>query len=241
MKKQGLLFMFVLFLLVSFSCVSATATAIAYKPLALGTYGGHTYAVYDVGMTWPEAKAFCESLNGHLATISSQEEQEVIASLIAQGTKNHYWLGATDAHKARDWAWVTGESFSYSHWDKNQPDNGNGGKEHYLQIYRRPNPAVSNSKAGFWNNIAIDCSYPGEESFFSLSLTGLICEWEKPHTFANNITANKYCIYVIDENGNPLQGATVTWNDSTETTGTDGTTLFPVMTAGTPMIIVIQL
>ncbi len=38
----------------------------------------HKYTVFNLGMTWTEAKAYCESLGGHLATISSQEEQNII-------------------------------------------------------------------------------------------------------------------------------------------------------------------
>jgi hypothetical protein len=42
----------------------------------------HCYLVYDTSMTWYEARDFCESVGGHLVTITSQEEQEDIEALL---------------------------------------------------------------------------------------------------------------------------------------------------------------
>ncbi len=44
----------------------------------------HKYSVFNSPMTWIEAKAYCESLCGHLATITNQEEQDIIFSLLSQ-------------------------------------------------------------------------------------------------------------------------------------------------------------
>ncbi|MGN0486576.1 MAG: hypothetical protein ACI4GB_05015 [Acutalibacteraceae bacterium] len=38
------------------------------------TFNGHTYQRFDESMTWKEAKAYCESLGGYLATITSSAE-----------------------------------------------------------------------------------------------------------------------------------------------------------------------
>ena len=54
------------------------------------------------------------------------------------------------------------------------------------------------------------------------------------------IPSSQYWIHVTDENGNPLKGATVFWEDSTEvlTADTDeiGNVCFPSLTLGTPKI-----
>lgn len=39
---------------------------------------GHRYQLFDTSMSWNEAEAYCESLGGHLATITSVEEQQYI-------------------------------------------------------------------------------------------------------------------------------------------------------------------
>lgn len=56
-------------------------------------YSEHSYKLFDDGMTWDEAKAYCENLGGHLVTITDSEEQTFIESLLVNGTKNSYWLG----------------------------------------------------------------------------------------------------------------------------------------------------
>ena len=77
-------------------CGVNTAAAGKRSPINTGNFNGRAYAVYDVSMTWHEAKAYCESLGGHLATITSAEEQLFVQSLIEDGSMNQYWLGATE-------------------------------------------------------------------------------------------------------------------------------------------------
>lgn len=70
-------------------------------------YNAHTYSLYQNLMTWDEAKQYCEDLGGHLATITSEEEQEAIAGLLDNASQNCYWLGAADADSEGNWKWVT--------------------------------------------------------------------------------------------------------------------------------------
>ena len=48
-------------------------------------YNGHKYRVFNDNMNWEEAKAYCESLGGHLAVITSAGEQDFVYSLAKQG------------------------------------------------------------------------------------------------------------------------------------------------------------
>ncbi len=48
-------------------------------PANAPTFNGHTYYLYT-GYTWQEAKDYCESVGGHLATITSQEEMDFIVN-----------------------------------------------------------------------------------------------------------------------------------------------------------------
>ena len=78
----------------------------------------HVYRAFpqsDV-KNWQEAKAYCESLGGHLITITSEEENDVVAELIdriwiSDEEKTYYWLGGK--YEDDRWQWVTGEDFSY--------------------------------------------------------------------------------------------------------------------------------
>lgn len=57
------------------------------------SFDGNRYQLFDESMSWTEAKEYCENLGGHLATITSPEEQESVESLLKSGSKNSYWLG----------------------------------------------------------------------------------------------------------------------------------------------------
>ena len=94
-----------------------------YSPVAVQTFNGHTYAVFDVAMAWNEAKAYCESLGGYLAVITTAEENAHVESLIMKGEKSNYWLGAADEAVEGDWRWINGEEWSFTHWAGGQPDN----------------------------------------------------------------------------------------------------------------------
>jgi hypothetical protein len=140
---------------------------------------GHYYLRVDKGMPWTEAKAYCESQGGHLVTITSKEEQNLVQSLIKDGKQNQYWLGGQLA--LGGWVWVTGETWDYTNWGRGQPDTHQGGKgvEGYLQMYRKPNPhAYQDQGLGFWNDITDSNVIIGEEDFFTTSRVGLVIEFD---------------------------------------------------------------
>ncbi|MBQ7155592.1 MAG: leucine-rich repeat domain-containing protein [Synergistaceae bacterium] len=127
-------------------------------------WNSHKYTVFNSPMTWTEAKSYCESLGGHLATITSQEEYDAILNILPQDEKRLYWLGASDADNEGSWQWITGEDFSFTKWLAGEPNGGNS--ENYLILTNYYNDVwgwndATNSHAG------ID---PSEWSF--------ICEWE---------------------------------------------------------------
>lgn len=140
---------------------------------------GHYYQVYDTPMTWDEAKAYCESLGGHLVTITSDTEQEFVETLIANGKKKSYWLGGTDAANEGTWEWITGEKFDYTNWREFMPDNWQN--EDYLMMYKEMDPSYTGETFGRWNDLKSDGTCPGN-SYFSKDIFGFICEWEDQKT-----------------------------------------------------------
>ena len=147
----------------------------SYSDIQNSLYNDHRYEVVDEGMTWPAAKAYAEERGGHLAVITSAEEEAFVEQLIADGEKNQYWLGGY--REGSGFQWVTGEAFGYTNWDKNQPDH-NRGVEDYVQLQRIANPHVGGSRSMTWNDAPGDNTIPGEEEHFSLSHVGLVIEYD---------------------------------------------------------------
>jgi hypothetical protein len=79
---------------------------------ALATpFGGHRYLVVPQWMTWRNAKSFCGKMGGHLATVTSKEEQQAIRALPCLQDEE-LWLGLSrDTERP---TWVTGEPVGYT-------------------------------------------------------------------------------------------------------------------------------
>ncbi len=88
-----------------------------------GEFGGHRYEYYEgADITWTEARAYCQSMGGHLVTITSAEEQAFIESTFP-GTTG--WIGAYGDNGG--WSWVTGEPFGgYTNWKSGEPNDQGG-------------------------------------------------------------------------------------------------------------------
>lgn len=115
----------------------------------------HYYEYVHGNFTWDEAKADAESrtykgVNGYLATITSQEEQNLIFNNLPH---NRSWIGGSDEGQEGTWKWMTGPEAgqifynqwpnpwdppitAYSNWEPGEP-NGYGG-ENDLMIFGYP-------------------------------------------------------------------------------------------------------
>ncbi|WP_217630567.1 PA14 domain-containing protein [Flagellimonas zhangzhouensis] len=124
---------------------------------------GHYYEyVPALGITWTSAKAAAElrtfyGLQGYLATISIQDESDLLGSQ-APGAG---WIGASDATTEGDWYWVTGPeagtlfwrgnaggtAYAYEFWNSGEPNQS--GDEDYAHITA---PGVG--LPGSWNDLS---------------------------------------------------------------------------------------
>lgn len=162
---------------------------------------GHTYVLVDESMTWEDAKAYCEEKGGYLATITSQEEQDLIVDLIANGSKEQYWLGATDAGHEGYFRWITGEPFDFigpvespSIRFDNCAQNAYGG-ENYIQIIGKCSGyGAWDYMTGYWNDACVDNTLNGSD-FFVTENVGFICEFGgmEPAVFEGN--GHSYVVY----------------------------------------------
>ena len=114
---------------------------------------GHAYEAVPVTLNWYDAEREAlarmhEGVTGHLATVTSAEENEFIRTALPQAVLGSYWLGAYRAIRggtARDgWYWVTGEPFEYTSWLSGGPNDYFG--EDGLQYWAHPDSAL-------WNDI----------------------------------------------------------------------------------------
>mgnify|MGYP001851708203 CR=1 FL=1 len=120
------------------------------------------YQVFEMDLTWEEAKEFCENNGGHLAVITSAEEQKEVYSLIQNSQYEAYWLGGSV--KDGSWQWITGEPFSYSLWDSGEPNESE--EDMHLQMYR---------DNGTWDDTWND----GDHGTGGIMNHGFICEYEE--------------------------------------------------------------
>jgi hypothetical protein len=123
---------------------------------------GHYYKVFSApgGITWENARLEAHKQGGYLASITSAAENQFVFSVsdspaywqIRSGFQIGPWIGgirfagppaASVGHR-----WITGEPFTYSNWDTNQPDftDGTEDKIHF--------EAVGGQRAAKWNDLA---------------------------------------------------------------------------------------
>lgn len=125
-------------------------------------YNGHHYKIYsNVCNTWEEAKSYCEGLGGHLAVISSQEENDALFGyLIESGYTTAYFGLYQD--QSDEWVWVTSDTGNYLNWHADEPSHDTN--EKYAEFYWK-------FTDGTWNDGNFGSGTQSDTRNF-------ICEWE---------------------------------------------------------------
>ncbi|XP_076014518.1 uncharacterized protein LOC143007034 [Genypterus blacodes] len=105
------------------------------KPTVYGCPQGwdaYAYACYwmeETARTWSEAKAFCEGEEGFILHIGDiYEQSHFTAALSGQDKTGLWWIGlrAQRIGEGVDYTWDNGLPLTFTHWDREQPDNGDG-------------------------------------------------------------------------------------------------------------------
>lgn len=145
------LFLSALFVACTLSACSATPVQWAVS--AGGN--GHWYEPVFVGsgITWTAAQAAAVSAGGYLATCTSDAEDLFVYNLI----QDHHWWTFFDFYRiasgpwiggyqdasdpfysepAGGWKWITGETWNYTNWGPDQPDNTWPGQCRLHYFYR---------------------------------------------------------------------------------------------------------
>ncbi len=137
--------------------------------------GGHYYKAFNNPKKWDfnDSNAACQKMGGHLVSINSQAEQDLMVKIT--GTKDNYWIGLI--RHGSTWRWIDSSEFGYTHWDRageegGQPDNY-GGRENVARIAGKTvkYDDWTMNKGGWLDTNALG---EGED----LSTYGYICEWD---------------------------------------------------------------
>lgn len=110
-----------LMLLVSFNLLEPgkiNAQCASPDDIYLFNMGDQNYGIVQVKMSWEEAALCAQELNGYLAEIETQEEQDAIYNAILSsgisptyspvpdgGGTSYIWIGATDKNEEGTWLW----------------------------------------------------------------------------------------------------------------------------------------
>ncbi|MDG2423262.1 MAG: lectin-like protein [Phycisphaerales bacterium] len=145
---------------------------------------GHWYQeVLEPGVSWSNAADFCTNAGGHLATVTTAEENAFIASISNTDGLGDFgiWLGGYQdaaspdySEPAGGWTWVTNEPWSYESWNQNdchssnQPDNANqaeGVLDYFCKsgdvMYWSDDGADWPSSGGYLIEYSADCNGDG--------------------------------------------------------------------------------
>lgn len=160
------------------------------------------YAEYN----WYEAKDYAESLtyegfSGHLATITSKEEAEIVFSLL---DGQHYWLGGFHNMDSPDysepsggWEWVTGENFSHEFWAEDEPNEA--GAEDCLEVWGFDKVLNDNRCYRGWSGLVVEYDMNGTSHY-----EALIPEWHWDDKNQTDVLVYVKAIPLTDEERNEI-------------------------------------
>lgn len=104
--------------------------------IATAVFGGHTYHLLSSD-SWTNSESAAQALGGHLATISSEAENQFVFDTFTENrTVNRgLWIGFTDQATEGTWVWISGEPVVFTKWGAGEPNNNATGEDHAHIFY----------------------------------------------------------------------------------------------------------
>ncbi|XP_076341495.1 dorsal-ventral patterning tolloid-like protein 1 [Tachypleus tridentatus] len=132
----------------------------------------YCYQLVQQNLNWWSANAHCLSQGGHLATVSSNNIQSFLESLIKtsslHGHTHAFWIGANDIEHENYYVWADGNLFGFSNWFpgwtnynyyNSQPSDDGLSNQDCVEMrdrYRYPTKGEGETEHFYWNDR--DCS-----------------------------------------------------------------------------------
>ncbi len=166
---------------------------------------GQGYADYG-SYDWYESMEYAQTLtyegvSGHLATINSEEEAEIIFSLL---DGQSYWLGGYHnmenpnyMEPADGWEWVTGENFSVDLWGEGEPNEA--GPEDCLEVWGFDKILNDNRCHLGWMGMVVEFEMNGTNHYEALVPT-----WEWDDNNQTDVLTYVNAVPLTDEERNDI-------------------------------------
>lgn len=145
---------------------------------------GHYYEVIDLQGSWGEY--YLNSLDkqhlglqGHLATVTSVEENQWLVDTFTGSGLHAHLFGGTDSKFEDSWDWITGEDWGYENWASGEPNNL--GNEDYVEFWNNNGQWNDTQESGnFHDGFVIEYEsissvpVPGAVWLFGSALIGFV-------------------------------------------------------------------
>ena len=83
--------------------------------------------------SWDTAENFCQNEGGHLASITSKEDQEY---MLDQVGRSPVWIGAIDEKREGSWEWTDCSPFNFTGWAPGEPSQALQQEENCAELFR---------------------------------------------------------------------------------------------------------
>ncbi len=132
------------------------------------------YEIFAADLSWTEANNEALSRGGHLVTITTQEEMDLMVEMAEKAGLKYIWIGGYTSVRGSDifGHWITGEPFEYTAWYPGEPSRNDldGTPEFYLMLWKV-------GEEWSWNDQREDVVNDPALPYFKGNI-GYICEYE---------------------------------------------------------------
>ena len=118
-------------------------------------YQGHSYKFIPKKESWNKAKVIAKEMGGYLASVTSDEENKFVVSLIKKASaerqdKNpEVWIGLNNDNEEKQWKWESGEKYDYTSWWDGEPNNWSNSES---SVVINKQSMISPDSVGKWND-----------------------------------------------------------------------------------------